>query len=366
LKQKTDSHYMEMALGLARRGLGSTWPNPSVGCIIVDQKGHVVGRGYTGQGGKPHGEITALKQAGRAAKGSTAYVTLEPCAHYGKTPPCAEALLKAQISRVVVATIDPDERTSGKGMEILKKAAVQVDLGVCQTEAKAINQGFFKRITASKPFVTLKVATSLDGMIAASSGQDGWITGPESRRRGHLLRANHDAILVGVGTVLADNPSLDCRLPGLENRSPVRIILDSSLRTPDDCTVVNTANSIPTWIITGQGNDQKKALLEKKSVQIICCDLNQKGQIDLEKMMPMLAAKGLTRILSEGGAQVNASLIKASLVDRLYWFRSTDIIGGDGLPALSSIGLTELLKMPQFSLIRTGRTGKDIWQEYRI
>ncbi len=366
MKQKTDSHYMKMALGLAQRGLGSTWPNPSVGCIIVDQNGHIIGRGYTGFGGRPHGEIMALKQAGRAAKGATAYVTLEPCAHHGETPSCAERLVKAEISRVVVATIDPDERTSGKGMEILKKAAVQVDLGVCQTEAKAINQGFFKRITANRPFVTLKVATSLDGMIATSSGHSKWITGPQSRRRGHLLRASHDAILVGVGTVLADNPSLDCRLAGLENRSPVRIILDSHLRTPDDCIVVNTAKKIPTWIITGQGNDQKKARLEAQSVQIICCDMNQEGQIDLEKMMTILAVKGITRILSEGGAQVNASLIRASLVDRLYWFRSTAIIGGDGLPALSSIGLTELQKKPNFSLIRTGRTGNDIWQEYMI
>jgi len=366
LQQRRDRQYMQMALSLARRGLGSCWPNPSVGCIIVDQKGHIIGRGYTGRGGRPHAEVIALAAAGDAAAGAVAYVTLEPCAHHGKTPPCAEALITARIARVVVATGDPDARVSGQGIARLRQANIQVDFGLCQTEADDINQGFLKRITEERPMITLKMATSQDGMIAGPAGQSQWITSPESRRRGHLLRANHDAILVGIGTILADNPSLDCRLAGLEDRSPVRLVLDSHLKIPDDCAVVDSARKIPTWVITGENKGEKRTRLEHKGVKVIHCVLTQDGRIDLKKMMSSLAAEGITRLLSEGGAQVNASLIRTSLVDRLYWFQSTDIIGTGGLAALPSNGLIELQKSPDFSLVRRGRIGNDIWQEYRV
>ena len=360
---KTDIHYMKMALGLARRGLGSTWPNPSVGCVIVDQQGHIIGRGYTGEGGRPHGETIALHRAGKAAKGAVVYVTLEPCAHHGKTPPCAETLIKAGVARVVVATGDPDSRVSGKGIKSLKNAGIPVDFGVCQKEADQVNQGFFQRISDERPMVTMKVATSRDYMIA---GADKWITGPESRQRGHLLRANHDAILVGIGTVLADNPSLDCRLSGLMHRSPVRIVVDSHLKISNDCKLVETAKKIPTWVITTEKNGEKFLPLKNLGVRIITCDANHEGRLDLAKMMKLLSEEGITRVLSEGGAEVNASLLRASLIDRLYWFRSPDVIGSEGLAALASIELNELLERPNFHLIRTGHTGKDIWQEYEI
>lgn len=358
---------MTMALGLARRGNGATWPNPSVGCVIVNPDGHVLGRGHTGAGGRPHAETVALSQVGKASQGAVVYVTLEPCAHYGQTPPCADALVKANVARVVVATSDPDTRVSGKGVEILKKAGIQVDFGLCQTDANLINQGFFQSITDKRPLITMKIASSQDGMIASATDPSKWITGPESRQRGHLLRANHDAIMVGIGTVLADNPSLDCRLPGLRHRSPVRIVVDSALRLPLDCKLVETAKNIPTWVITAQENTVKRDTLEKLDVKVVFCELDSSGQINLSKMMTLLADEGITRLLSEGGAQLNASLIRASLVDRLYWFRSPTVIGGGGLPALPSRGgIEEVIAMPNYSLVRSGQTGNDVWQEFKI
>ncbi len=357
---------MKMALALARRGLGRTWPNPSVGCVITDQKGHIVGRGVTGPGGRPHAEAVALSQAGNAARGGVAYVTLEPCAHHGKTPPCAASLARAGISRVVIATGDPDRRVSGRGMDILKNAAIQVDFGICQDEADEVNQGYFTLCHQKRPMVTLKMATSRDGMIAAPSGGKKWITGPLSRQRGHLLRANHDAILVGIGTVLADNPSLDCRLAGLSHLSPVRIVLDSHLRIPDDCRLVNTAKKIPTWVITGHNEGQKYQILKNKGVEIFHCKMTEDGRMDLNDMMITLGNQGITRLLSEGGAEVNASLIRTSLVDRLYWFKATETIGADGLAALSFTDINKLTESPNFSLVRSGHAGNDIWQEYEI
>lgn len=357
---------MSIALGLSRRGLGQSSPNPSVGCVILNKKSQIVGRGYTGRGGRPHAETMALLQAGYEAEGGTAYVTLEPCAHYGQTPPCAETLIKAKISRVVVATGDPDERVSGKGIAILKAAGIDVSIGICQDQADDINKGFFTLCTYKRPMVTMKLATSLDGKIATVTGQSKWITGAESRNRGHLLRANHDAILVGIGTVIADNPSLDCRLSGLQSYSPIRIILDSSLKISIDSNVVQTAKEIPTWVITTVAHDQKWEILENFGVKVIGCVADENKQIHLAEMLKLLGTNGITRLLCEGGAQVNASLIKASLVDRLYWFRSTKIIGGDGLSAIPSIGLNMLEEMPHFHVLRSGQTGNDIWQEFKI
>ncbi|WP_204602338.1 bifunctional diaminohydroxyphosphoribosylaminopyrimidine deaminase/5-amino-6-(5-phosphoribosylamino)uracil reductase RibD [Paremcibacter congregatus] len=366
MTEKADRHFMQMALGLARRGLGRCWPNPSVGCVIVSPEGHVVGRGHTGEGGRPHGETQALNQAGDAAIGATAYVSLEPCAHHGQTPPCADRLVAARLSRVVIATGDPDTRVAGQGIKILEEAGLQVDFGICQVEANRLNQGFFNRIMKQKPLVTLKVATSLDGRIATKEGESKWITGPEARARGHLLRGQNDAIMVGIGTVLSDDPGLDCRLPGLGQRSPVRIIVDSGLRLPPECHLVETAAVIPTWVITTRPADAKSAILEKRGVRVIGCKADQGGRVDVMQMMQKLSTVGITRLLVEGGAQLNASLIRASLVDRLYWFRSCGIIGGDGLPALPSIGLKMLTEMPEFTLVREGRVGKDTWQEFEI
>ena len=222
---------MAVALRLAERGLGSAWPNPAVGCVLV-RDGRVVGRGWTQPGGRPHGEVEALRRAGDAALGATAYVSLEPCAHYGRTPPCTMALLQAGMRRVVAATVDPDPRVDGRGIEQLRQAGVEVSVGLCRAEAEAINAGFILRVRAGRPLVTLKLATSLDGRIATRSGESQWITGEQARARGHLLRASHDAIMIGSGTALADDPALTCRLPGLEDRSPVRIVLDGRLASP--------------------------------------------------------------------------------------------------------------------------------------
>ncbi len=216
---------MRAALALARRGLGRVWPNPAVGCVLV-RDDHVIGRGWTRAGGRPHAEAEALMRAGEAASGATAYITLEPCAHTGKTPPCAEALIGAGVKRAVIAVEDPDPRVSGKGIEMLKEAGMEVAIGIGEKEAKRLNAGFFSRITRGRPLITLKTATTLDGRIATGTGDSRWITGPGARRRGHMMRAMNDAVLTGIGTVLADDPSLTCRLPGLEDRSPVRIVVD--------------------------------------------------------------------------------------------------------------------------------------------
>jgi len=362
-----DENIMRAALGLAKRGLGRVWPNPSVGCIITDKNGHVAGRGFTADGGRPHAETRALAMAGKAAEGGVAYVTLEPCAHHGKTPPCAEALINAGLKRVVVATQDPDARVAGRGIDMLKAAGITVDFGLCQAEADQINQGFFHKVRLKRPLVTVKLATSRDGYIAGPPGHSQWVTGIQSRKRGHLLRASHDAIMVGIGTALADNPSLDCRLPGLADRSPVRLVVDSHLRLPLDNILVTTARDIPTWVITAEPQDSVRAQrLKDQAVEIISCPVDEAGRIDLSKALALLAEKGISRLLSEGGAQLNASLIKASLVDRILWFRSTNIIGEGGIAALSGWKLAQLEEMPGFEIVARGQCGKDTWQEMKV
>src|SRR4051794_21716572 len=244
-----DRRAMSAALALARRGLGNVWPNPAVGCVIV-KDGRVVGRGWTQPGGRPHAETEAIARAGEAARGGTAYVTLEPCSHSGRTPPCAEALIAAGVSRVVASIEDPDPRVAGGGLTKLREAGIAVESGLCADQAEEINAGFLRRVRTGRPLVTLKLATSLDGRIATASGESRWITGPAARERTHLLRATHDAILVGTATVLADDPQLTCRLNGLEHRSPVRVALDRNLVIPPAARLVAEAGRVPTWFIT--------------------------------------------------------------------------------------------------------------------
>src|SRR5579872_6272521 len=251
-----DLAHMRASLGLARRGLGNTWPNPAVGCVLV-REGRVVGRGWTQAGGRPHAEAEALARAGRAARGATAYVTLEPCSHHGKTPPCAEALIAAGIARVVAAIEDPDPRVSGRGIARLKEAGITVETGPCADEAVELNAGFLCRVKHGRPLVTLKLATSLDGRIATASGESRWITGAAARERAHLLRATQDAVLVGTGTALADDPQLTCRLPGLEDRSPVRVVIDRNLRLPATLRLFSEARPVPTWLVTPPGSNRE-------------------------------------------------------------------------------------------------------------
>src|SRR5918996_977988 len=298
-----DRRFMAVALRLAERGLGSVWPNPAVGCVLV-QGGPMVGRGWTQPGGRAHGEVGALRRAGGAALGATAYVSLEPCAHYGRTPPCTMALLQAGIRRVVVATADPDPRVDGRGIEQLRQAGVEVAVGLGRVEAEAINAGFILRVRAGRPLVTLKLATSLDGRIATRSGASQWITGEQARARGHLLRASHDAIMIGSGTALADDPALTCRLPGLEERSPVRILLDRRLRLGPASRLACTARAVPTWLFTGaDAPKRKRDALGALGVDVQVAATDESGRLDLREILAALAARGITRVLVEGGAE---------------------------------------------------------------
>lgn len=359
-----DSHYIKVALALARRGLGMVWPNPSVGCVIVGG-GRVVGRGWTRPGGRPHGETEALRRAGGQAAGATAYVSLEPCAHHGETPPCADALAAAGIIRVVAAVEDPDPRVAGRGMARLRDAGIDVALGVRADDARAVNAGFFMRIIAGRPLFTLKTATSLDGRIATAGGESQWITGEAARRRGHLLRASHDAIMVGIRTVLADDPTLDCRLPGLAGRSPVRIVVDGELRLPLSSRLAITAKDQPTWVLTvAGGDDARRRELAALGVRLIEVDADGDGLVNLDAAATALGAAGLTRVLVEGGARLSAAMIGRGLADRLTWFRNARLIGGDGLPAMAGLGVETLGGAPAWRRLSLITAGDDVMETY--
>ncbi|WP_254453706.1 bifunctional diaminohydroxyphosphoribosylaminopyrimidine deaminase/5-amino-6-(5-phosphoribosylamino)uracil reductase RibD [Siccirubricoccus sp. G192] len=355
---------MRAALGLARRGLGNTWPNPAVGCVIVRDE-QVVGRGWTQPGGRPHAETEALARAGAAARGATAYVTLEPCSHWGRTPPCCDALVRAGIARVVVATGDPDPRVDGRGLQRLRDAGVVVETGLMGEAARAVNAGFARRITLGLPLVTLKLATSLDGRIATAAGESRWITGAEARRAAHGLRARHDAILVGSGTVLADDPDLTCRIPGMARVPLARVVADSRLRTPLDARLVATAREVPTWIATRTG--QKPAALapyQAAGVEILTVKRGKVG-LDLPMLLGALAQRGVTRVLAEGGAGIAAGLLRAGLVDRIAWFHAPGVMGGDGLSAVQPLPLASLSAMPRFVRVASQPLGPDWLTEFR-
>ncbi|WCL52995.1 bifunctional diaminohydroxyphosphoribosylaminopyrimidine deaminase/5-amino-6-(5-phosphoribosylamino)uracil reductase RibD [Gimibacter soli] len=354
-QQPDDARLMGHALTLARRGMGRTFPNPSVGCVLV-KDGVVIGRGYTQPGGRPHAEAEALRRAGGSARGATAYVTLEPCAHHGKTPPCAEALVAAGVARVVTAAGDPDPRVAGRGITILKAAGIKVTEGVRKGEAEAINAGFFSRVTTGQPAFTLKMATSLDGRIALSNGESRWITGPESRHLGHMMRATHDAILVGIGTALADDPVLDCRIEGLEDRSPIRIVLDRTLRLPVTSKLVQSAARLPLWVITECAEGPAFDALAVAGVKL----LNVSDIRDLNTVAMLLGDEDLTRVLVEGGGRVHASFLKAGLAARVEHFVSGMALGGDATPAIAALGLTALGSAPRLKLHGMRPLGPDV------
>ena len=356
---------MRAALALARRNLGATWPNPAVGCVIV-KEGRVVGRGSTQPGGRPHAETEALARAGGGAGGATAYVSLEPCSHHGRTPPCAEALIAAGIARIVVAVEDPDPRVSGRGIARLRAAGMTVETGFCAAEASELNAGFFRRIEEGRPLVTLKLAASLDGRIATSAGESRWITGPAARDRAHLLRATHDAVLVGTGTALADDPRLTCRLPGLASRSPVRIVIDRQLRLPATLRLLAEANEVPSWVVTlASASPSRHVELARQGVKLIPTDPDALGGIDLVAMLRRLGDEGLTRLLVEGGGRLAAALLRAGLVDRVVWMRAPLVIGGDGLPSVAALELGGLAGAPRFQLLSSEIADGDVIDTYR-
>jgi diaminohydroxyphosphoribosylaminopyrimidine deaminase/5-amino-6-(5-phosphoribosylamino)uracil reductase len=362
---RADLVHMRAALALARRGLGRTWPNPAVGCVLV-KEGRVVGRGWTQSGGRPHAEGEALRRAGKLAAGSTAYVSLEPCSHHGQTPPCAEALIEANVARVVVAIEDPDPRVSGRGLALLRDAGIEVALGPGSEEALEINAGFLLRLEKNRPLVTLKLAMTLDGRIATHTGESRWITGEPARARSHLLRAQQDAIMVGSGTVLADDPLLNVRLPGLERESPLRIVLDGRMRLPLTSALVVGARDTPTWLVTLPGGDKRRRQTYVDcGIEVIEAHPGEDGALDLNQVMARLAQHGLTRLLVEGGAKLAAALLRDRLVDRLAIFRAPSLIGGDGLAAATGFGLERLADMPGFVALETVELGQDRLETYR-
>jgi diaminohydroxyphosphoribosylaminopyrimidine deaminase/5-amino-6-(5-phosphoribosylamino)uracil reductase len=356
---------MGAALALARRGLGLVWPNPAVGCVIVN-KDRVVGRGWTQPGGRPHAETEALALAGDAARGGTAYVTLEPCCHFGRTPPCVDALIAAGLSRAIIALEDPDPRVAGGGLARLRAAGIAVEVGLGAAEAAVINAGFFCRVQLGRPLVTLKLATSLDGRIATAAGESLWITGAAARERAHLLRATHDAILAGTDTVIADNPELTCRLPGLAEQSPVRVVIDRQLRVPPDARLFAGARVVPTWVLTLASADRaRQKALGDAGVVVIPADPDPAGRIDLAGALALLGERGLTRLLVEGGGRLAAALLRARLVDRLIWMHASMLLGGDAIPAVAELGLSALAEAPAFERVSSEMVGEDMLTVFR-
>lgn len=358
-----DAAHMAAALALGRRGLGRVWPNPAVGCVIAHGP-RVAARGWTQPGGRPHAEAEALTRAGKAARGAACYVTLEPCSHRGRTPPCADALIEAGIARVVAAAGDPDPRVAGEGFARLEAAGIAVERGLGEAEARFDNEGFLIRVASGRPLVALKTATTLDGRMAAPGGESRWITGPAARAAAHRLRASYDAIMVGARTALLDNPRLDCRLDGLQDRSPLRIVADGNLGLPPTHRLV--ADGPPCWALCREDADRDRASrLEDAGVRLIRVPVGEDGRMDLTAGLRRLGEAGLTRLLVEGGGLLAAALLKADLVDRLHWFRAPAVMGGDGLPAVAALDVEHPGDAPRFSLHARRGAGGDIWEVWR-
>lgn len=353
-----DLRFMRLALALGRRGLGNTWPNPAVGAVVV-KDGIVIGRGWTKPGGRPHAETEALRQAGAAAKGATLYVTLEPCSHHGKTPPCADAIITAGISRVVSAIEDSNPEVAGRGHDMLRAAGIAVAIGVCADEAREAHAGHIRRIVDGRPHVTLKLAVSADGKAALAGRKPVQITGEETRARVHLMRAMNDAILVGIGTVLADDPELTCRLPGMARQSPVRVVLDPDLRIPPTSKLAASAREVAVWVYCGQdaSADRENALNEQgMQVQRIQSEGQKLALLDV---LQSLANKGITRLMVEGGPTVAASFIRANLVDEAVLLRGPIAIGMDGIGALDGLSLDALTSSAHLRLTGAATIGAD-------
>lgn len=327
----TDKDFMKRALALARQGLGRTSPNPAVGAVIV-RDGRVVGEGYHQKAGTPHAEIHALRAAGEAARNATLYVTLEPCCHFGRTPPCTEAIVAAGISRVVAAMSDPNPRVNGMGFRILREAGIQVETGLLEAEARRLNEAFIKYVLTGQPWVTMKTAITMDGKIATRTGASRWITGQAAREKAHELRDIHDAVLVGIGTILADNCLLTTRLPGGKGRDAVRIVLDSTLRIPTDARIINLSSPAPTLIVTtGAAPAEAMERLAARGIEIMTVP-HEDGRVAWQPLLEALAERKITSILIEGGAEVNATALAAGIVDKVVAFIAPKIFGGTSAP----------------------------------
>jgi diaminohydroxyphosphoribosylaminopyrimidine deaminase / 5-amino-6-(5-phosphoribosylamino)uracil reductase len=359
-----DRRFMDLALTLGRRGLGRTWPNPAVGAVVV-KNGVIVGRGWTQPGGRPHAEPVALAQAGAAARGATLYVTLEPCSHVGNSPPCADAVIAAGIKRVVSAIEDPNPEVAGQGHAKLRSAGIEVDVGLMAAEAARAHAGHFRRIREHRPHVIVKLAVSTDDKIAGPGHKTVAITGDAANARVHLLRAQCDAILVGIGTVLADDPLLTCRLPGMEARSPVRVVVDRSLRIPPRSRLVHSARNTPLWVVTSElAQAPAVAMLGANGAQVIRLGSRPQGGLDLQEVVRALAERGITRLLVEGGARVVSSFVAAGLADEFWLLRGPNAIGADGVAALDALPLSAITQSPVFRVHASESLGADTLTVY--
>ena len=353
---------MALALALGRRGLGRTWPNPAVGAVIVRNDGDgpvIVGRGWTQPGGRPHAEVEALRRAGDAARGATLYVTLEPCSHHGKSPPCADAVIAAGIARAVSALVDPNPEVAGAGHWRMAEAGITVEVGVGADEARRAHAGHIRRVQDGRPHVMLKLAVSSDGKAALAGRRPATITGERARDRVHLMRAMSDAVVTGIGTVLADDPLLTCRLPGMAHLSPVRIVLDSKLRLPVTSKLVAGARQTALWVVTGEDapRDREQALLALGAEMMRVPSLD--GRLDLAAVLKAFAGRGITRLMVETGPILAAAFLRADLVDEVALFRAPQAIGTDGIDALDGLPLIAISHSPRFRSIGCETVGPD-------
>jgi diaminohydroxyphosphoribosylaminopyrimidine deaminase/5-amino-6-(5-phosphoribosylamino)uracil reductase len=362
-----DRRVMAAALRLGRRNLGRTSPNPAVGALIVQPDGsggRIVGRGWTAVGGRPHAETIALQEAGEAAKGATAYVTLEPCAHEGRTPPCAKALIEAGIARLVTTMTDPDPRVAGKGLAMLRAAGIEVTNGVLESEAAVAHGGHIMRVTKGRPWITLKLAISADGMIGRPDGERMMITGQPAIEFVQTIRAENDAVMIGRGTVEKDDPRLTVRLPGESATNPIRIAVDTDALTGLDTNLVKTAEEVPFWLMVSEDAPKERvAALEGAGVVVERVGTGS-GGVDLNEVFAKLAEGGLTRVLVEGGSKLAASLVSLELVDEVLFFRAPVVVGPDGVRALAGQALSAVERSPRYRLVGDAMIGEDRLRRY--
>jgi diaminohydroxyphosphoribosylaminopyrimidine deaminase/5-amino-6-(5-phosphoribosylamino)uracil reductase len=358
---------MAAALSIGRRNVGQTYPNPAVGALIVrfdEGRPLVIARGATARGGRPHAETEALRIAGEFARGATTYVTLEPCAHHGRTPPCANAIINSGIVRAVIAVEDPNPEVKGRGIELLRTAGVEVVLGVGAAEARLAHAGHFRRMSDGRPHLILKLAVSADGKTALAGRRPAAISCPASRAEAHMLRATSDAVLVGIGTVLADDPQLNCRLPGMADRSPIRIVLDAGLRIPLDRKLVQTAREIPVWVLTTEGAPaEAEKRLAAAGVQVLRVAAKE-GKVDLAIALRLLGERGITRLLVEGGPVLSAALIRSDFVDEAVVVRSPQALGAEAVDAIEEMPLTALTASPKLRVLGARMVGADMLTHY--
>jgi diaminohydroxyphosphoribosylaminopyrimidine deaminase/5-amino-6-(5-phosphoribosylamino)uracil reductase len=356
-------HYMKRALDLARRGLGKTSPNPMVGAVIV-KDGRIIGEGYHRRFGGKHAEVDAIERATEDVSGSTMYVTLEPCCHHGQTPPCTDAILASKIKTVVIGMLDPDTRVSGRSVEMLRKNGINCTVGIMEKECRALNEVYIKHRSTGLPFITIKYAQTLDGRIASSTGHSRWISSPPSHKLAHKMRSLHDAVLVGIGTVIRDNPQLTVRL--VKGISPHRVILDSKLRIPPEAVVLTEQDiAAATIATTPSAPTARLKVFQKMGIEVLVIPPDGQGDVDLRQLLKVLGERNITSILVEGGAETITSFIRLSLADRLVVFTAPRIMGR-GVEAVGELDVTEVERAIKLTFERIYRSGDDIVIEARV